>query len=122
MAVRVFTFSSMKSRLEPAGREERVHDARTWWEGLREVVDSFVDADALTQAGALAFYAGLALAPLLTIAVWFTQLFVGEEGKAQVLHVCQELLGPAAAAPLGDLLGPASTQATDSMHLAGVGS
>ena len=37
---------------------------------IKETFKEFSDDDVMTQAAALAFYSGLAMAPLLTLAVW----------------------------------------------------
>lgn len=87
---------------------------------VMEMVREFLDDDGMTQAAALAFYTGLSLAPLLTIAVWATQVFVGEGAKEQIVHVCEQVLGKQAAAPVGQLLQPAGEQAKQSMTISGI--
>ncbi len=94
--------------------------------GLRgaviEVVDSFLDADGMTQAAAIAFYTGLAITPMLTLAVWVAQAFLGAEAKHEIFAVFQQVLGPAAAAPIERLLEPAGAQAQGNWTVTGVAS
>ena len=96
------------------------------WGSTLEVFNKFSDDDGMTQAAALAFYTGLALAPLLTVLVWIATLVLGTLQKAnadQVLSdiggVATNVLGAKAAAPIQDLLKPASAQA-GGMTLTGV--
>jgi membrane protein len=87
---------------------------------VKEVVREFMDDDGMTQAAALAFYTGLSLAPLLTIAVWATQVFLGSDSKENLIGVFQQVLGSQAAAPIGELLQPATEQAKQSMTISGI--
>lgn len=85
-----------------------------------EVVDQFLDADGMTQAAAIAFYTGLALTPMLTLALWIAQAVLGAEAKQEVFSVFQQVLGTTAAAPIQQLLEPASAEARSSWNLTGV--
>lgn len=78
---------------------------------IMEVVDQFLEADGLTQAAAIAFYTGLAITPMLTLAVWVAQVMLGSEAKQEVFTVFEQVLGGAAAAPIRDLLEPAGERA-----------
>ncbi|RYZ60318.1 MAG: hypothetical protein EOP08_14770, partial [Proteobacteria bacterium] len=86
---------------------------------VMEVVNSFLDADGMTQAAAIAFYTGLAITPMLTLAVWIAQVFLGAEAKQEVFGVFQQVLGAAAAAPIQQLLEPAGAQAEGAWNLTG---
>lgn len=88
--------------------------------GVMETVREFLDDDGMTQAAALAFYTGLSLAPLLTIAVWATQALLGTDAKSDLVMVFQQVLGAKAAAPIGELLQPATVQAQQSMTISGI--
>lgn len=87
-----------------------------------EVVNAFLDADGMTQAAAIAFYTGLAITPMLTLAVWVAQAFLGDEAKHEVFAVFQQVLGAAAAAPIEQLLEPAGEQAQGHWNLTGIAS
>lgn len=87
---------------------------------VKEVATEFSDDDGMTQAAALAFYTGLSLAPLLTIAVWATQVFLGADSKENLVGVFERVIGPQAAAPIKELLQPATTQAEQSMTISGI--
>lgn len=87
-----------------------------------EVVNEFLDADGMTQAAAIAFYTGLAITPMLTLAVWVAQVFLGAEAKQEVFGVFEQVLGAAAAAPIQQLLEPAGEQAKSSWNLTGIAS
>ncbi len=89
---------------------------------VTEVVNAFLDADGMTQAAAIAFYTGLAITPMLTLAVWSAQTFLGAEAKDEIFAVFQQILGAAAAAPIEQLLEPASEQAKGRFNVAGVAS
>ena len=89
---------------------------------VTEVVNEFLDADGMTQAAAIAFYTGLAITPMLTLAVWLAQALLGPEAKQEVFAVFQQVLGAAAAAPIQQLLEPAGEQAKDNWNLAGIAS
>ena len=55
----------------------------------------FLDADVITQAAALAFYAALSLAPLMLLLLWFTSS--NEFAQAAALRQIHLLVGPEAA-------------------------
>ncbi len=56
----------------------------------------FLDADVITQAAALAFYAALSLAPLMLLMLWFTSS--NASAQAAALRQIHLLVGPQAAA------------------------
>jgi membrane protein len=86
---------------------------------VKEVAAEFSEDDVMTQAAAIAFYAGLAVAPLLTVIVWITQVVLGPNAKLKIVDAFQTVVGSQAAAPIKELLDPASEQAKDGMTLAG---
>lgn len=90
------------------------------WGAIKETWNEFSNDDAMSQAAALAFYTGLSLAPLLTVVVWILQHTLGGDAKAQVVRGFSEVLGREAAAPIAQLLDPASEQAQQSMTIAGL--
>lgn len=85
-----------------------------------EVFTGFSDDDGMTQAAALAFYTGLSLAPLLSIGVWLTQLFLGEGAKDQIITWATQIVGSQGAKPVQELLKPASEQAQVNMNVTGI--
>jgi membrane protein len=87
---------------------------------VKETAKEFSQDDVMTQAAALAFYSGLAMAPLLTIAVWVMQMFFGTEAKVKIAAAFGQVIGPQAAAPIKELLNPAAEHASQSMTLAGI--
>jgi membrane protein len=87
---------------------------------LRETYDEFSKDDVLTQAAALAYYTGLSIAPVLTVAVWVARFFFRDKSSDQVYRVLENAVGTAAAAPLKELLDPASKQLSGGMTLAGI--
>ena len=87
---------------------------------VKEVIAEFSEDDVMTQSAAIAFYAGLAVAPLLTVIVWITQIAVGDRAKGAIVDGFQQVIGAQAAAPIKELLTPASEQAKNGMTLAGL--
>jgi len=88
--------------------------------GLKEIYYEFSNDDVMTQSAALAFYSGLAFAPLMTVAVWLARMFFGPDSKMKVVDAFQQVIGPQAAGPLKQLLDPASQQASSGMTAAGI--
>jgi membrane protein len=89
---------------------------------VKELAGEFSEDDVMTQSAAIAFYAGLAMAPLLTVAVWIMQVFFGNEAKEKIVAAFEQVAGHAAAAPIRELLNPASEAAKGGMTLAGIAS
>lgn len=87
---------------------------------MKEVYNEFSDDDVMTQGAAIAFYSGLAMAPMLTIAVWAMQIFVGDEAKKQLVNAFSQVIGAQAAEPIRQMLDPASEQAQSGMTIAGI--
>lgn len=85
----------------------------------KEVFAHFSDKDAMTQAAAVAFYAGLSLAPLLTIVALAARVAFGAESKENIVRAFEGVLGSTAAAPIREILNPASQAATTGMSLSG---
>jgi membrane protein len=87
---------------------------------VKEVADEFAEDDVMTQSAAIAFYSGLAVAPLLTLAVWITRSIFGDEAKHKIVSAFESVIGGQAAAPIKELLDPASAQAADGLTFAGI--
>lgn len=87
---------------------------------IKETYYEFANDDVMTQAAALAFYAGLAFAPLLTVAVWAASAFFGTESKKKVAEAFADVIGQKAAAPLSELLNTSSNEAAGGMTVAGI--
>ena len=97
------------------------------WGATVEMFNKFSDDDGMTQAAALAFYVGLAIAPLLAVIVWITQLvlkyiFRADSAAAieRVMSVATSVVGSKAAEPIRDLLKPATAQAESGMSITGI--
>jgi membrane protein len=87
---------------------------------VKEVFTEFSGDDVMTQAAALAFYSGLAFAPLLTVAVWILRVSTGNSSKDHVADVFGKVLGPATAEPLKQLLKEGGDKGNASMTVAGI--
>jgi len=88
--------------------------------GIKEVFAHFFDKDAMSQAAAVAFYAGLSLAPILTVVAWIAQNIFGNESKQAIVNGFSSVLGSQAAEPIKQILDPASEQAQTSMTISGI--
>ena len=72
--------------------------ARRWWAITRDAVRLWLDCDAFTYAGALAFYTLFSLAPVVIIAVSVIGLVLGEQAaQGQIVAQLQDLMGREAA-------------------------
>jgi membrane protein len=60
---------------------------------LKQAVSDFIQDDALTLAGALAFYTALSLAPLIMLMLTLTAL-LGESARDQLVREIAALVGP----------------------------
>ena len=58
---------------------------------VKEVYTEFSEDDVMTQSAALAFYSGLAFAPLLTICVWAASIFMGDAAKDQTAKAFEQV-------------------------------
>jgi membrane protein len=74
----------------------------------------------MTQAAAIAFYTGLSIAPLLTIAVWIAQHTLGGDAKDRIIGAFSDVMGKTASAPIQQLLHPPTTTAENNLTLAGI--
>jgi membrane protein len=63
------------------------------WAIARETASEFVDDDAMTVAGALAYYTALGMSPMLILLLWLTT-FAGERTQQQLIVQLQGLVGP----------------------------
>jgi membrane protein len=73
------------------------------WGATKETVTEFIADDAMTHAAALAFYTGLALAPIMTLLVWVTR-FLGEGARESIANSIGEVIGAQAAEPLVQMM------------------
>ncbi|HEX8339301.1 MAG TPA: YihY/virulence factor BrkB family protein [Tepidisphaeraceae bacterium] len=89
---------------------------------LKETYNEFSKDDVMTQAAAVAYYTGLSIAPVLTVAVWIARFFFRDKSSDEVWKVLKSAIGEQAAAPLLTMLDPASKQLSGGMTLAGIGS
>ena len=87
---------------------------------IKEVFSEFSADDVMTQAAALAFYSGLAFAPLMTLTVWVLRVFTGDASKDKVAEVFGKVLGPATAEPMKQLLKESGDKGDSGMAAAGI--
>jgi len=85
---------------------------------IKETYNEFAHDDVMTQAAAVAFYSGLAMAPLLTLLVWISQSVFGDHAKDTITDAFASVIGSQAAAPIKELLDPASEQAKGGWNVA----
>jgi len=72
--------------------------ALRWWAITRDAVGLWLDCDAFTHAGSLAFYTLFSLAPVVIIAVSVIGLVLGEQAaQGQIVAQLQDLMGREAA-------------------------
>ncbi|MGC4032713.1 MAG: YihY/virulence factor BrkB family protein [Tepidisphaeraceae bacterium] len=88
--------------------------------GVKETFYEFMNDDVMTQAAALAFYTGLAIAPLLTIVTWTARVFLPPNQKWDIAKAFSDVMGKQAYKPIEQLLGPTSQQAELGMTAAGL--
>ncbi len=77
----------------------RLHDgARRWWAITRDAAKLWLDCNAFSHAGALAFYTLFSLAPVVIIAVSVIGIVLGEDAaQGQIVAQLQDLMGREAA-------------------------
>lgn len=63
------------------------------WTVIKKSVNDFLEDDAMTLAGALAFYTALSLAPLLVLILWLVGLIWGGKANEQVITQAQAAMG-----------------------------
>lgn len=63
------------------------------WSILKTGVGDFIEDDALTQAGAVAYFTALSFAPLLVLVTIIFAAVAGESGKEKVMNEIQSLMG-----------------------------
>lgn len=81
--------------------------AKEGWRVLVRSVKDFLRDDAMTLAAALAFYAGLSLAPLIVLLLWATS-FLGEDTRQKVIDQAIGMVGPKAGGGIRDIIESAS--------------
>ena len=87
---------------------------------VREVISEFVADDVMTQAAALAFYTGLALAPLLTLAAFAARVFLPANQKWDVAKAFSDVMGRQAYQPIEQLLAPTTQHAEAGLTAASI--
>lgn len=68
---------------------------RSTWSMLKQALSDFSQDDALTLAGALAFYGALALSPLIVLLITATS-YLGESTQAKMIQQMESVVGPQA--------------------------
>ena len=71
---------------------------------LKDTISEFQSDNVMTWAAAVAFYAGLSLAPLLAVLAWIARSTLGDGAKDRVVAAFEEVLGEQAAEPIGDII------------------
>jgi membrane protein len=79
------------------------------WTVIKTSVNDFIEDDAMTLAGALAFYTALSLAPLVVMILWLVSLLWGDANE-KVMSQAQAAIGPQGA----EMLRTASQQGSQS--------
>lgn len=64
------------------------------WNVIKTSVNDFIEDDAMTLAGALAFYTALSLAPLLILLLWILGLVYGDRAGEQITGQVEGAMGP----------------------------
>ncbi len=84
---------------------------RTAWEIIRQALRQWKQDGAFTLAAALAFYAAVSLAPLVTMSVSFASLFYGEEAlRGELVLQVERYVGGAGAEVIQSILASARTR------------
>lgn len=85
---------------------------------LKEAISDFFEDDAMTLAGALAFYSALALSPLLMLFLTVTSL-LGESTQAAMIQRMETVIGPQAGQMVTTVIDNAE-QRPDAATIAGI--
>lgn len=88
-------------------------EKRSVWAMLKQVFSDFSEDDAMTLSGALAFYAALALSPLLVLLLTVTQ-FLGQDTQQKMISQMEQVVGPQA----GQMVGTVISNAQQNPHAA----
>jgi len=93
-----------------------------WFAVIRDSIQLWLDRNAFSYAGSLAFYTLFSLAPTVIIAVTVVGLWLGEDAaRGEIVTRLQDTLGPAAASAIEDAVAQSSIQASGILPtLAGV--
>lgn len=95
---------------------------KTVWEILRKTFGQCRDDGALVQAAALAFYAAISLAPMVTIILAFASLFYGEVAlRGELVAQVKRYVGPSGAEVIQDILVNARRSGSDRFTIVSVG-
>lgn len=82
---------------------------KRFWTVIKRAGADFIADDAMTQAGAVAFYAALSLAPLLLLFIVGTS-FLGEGAQEGIKSSIRSIAGPEAAGAINDVWNSADDQ------------
>ncbi|WP_295037869.1 YihY/virulence factor BrkB family protein [Salinicola sp.] len=86
---------------------------RYWFAVVRDSVKLWLDRNAFSYAGSLAFYTLFSLAPTVIIAVTVVGLWLGEDAaRGEIVDRLQDTLGPSAASAIESAVAQSSIQAS----------
>lgn len=89
------------------------HRALRWWAITRDAIRLWLDCDAFTYAGSLAFYTLFSLAPVVIIAVAVIGLVLGEQAaQGQIVAQLQDVMGRQAATAVEEAVARSRIQAS----------
>lgn len=115
------TDQEKRQLVEKEEQEKKAQEYRPGlWAAAKETFTKFNDKDGMTQAAALAFYSGLSLAPILTVLAWIMRNVLHTDAKESLIGAFENVIGARAAAPIREILDPASQQAQVGMTFAGI--
>jgi membrane protein len=77
--------------------------AKDGWRITKQAVKDFFKDDAMTLSAALAFYAGLSLAPLVVLLLWASS-FLGQDTQERVVNQAISVVGPGAGEGIRNLI------------------
>ncbi|WIX34627.1 YihY/virulence factor BrkB family protein [Salinicola sp. JS01] len=90
-----------------------VKSVKYWFNVIRDSIKLWLDRNAFSYAGSLAFYTLFSLAPTVIIAVTVVGLWLGEDAaRGEIVARLQDTLGPAAAKAIEDAVAQSSIQAS----------
>lgn len=114
--------SNYKERYVRASFSKVVPFLKYWTAIVRDSIKLWLDRNAFSYAGSLAFYTLFSLAPTIIIAVTVVGLWLGEDAaRGEIATRLQDTLGPAAATAIEDAVAQSSIQASGILPtLAGV--
>jgi membrane protein len=93
-------------------------NAKDGWRITKQAVKDFFKDDAMTLSAALAFYAGLSLAPLVVLLLWVSS-FLGADTQERVVNQAVSVVGPGAGEGIRNLIQSAQ-QSPNAGTIAGI--